>query len=83
MSIFAFYFRLTDGSYRWFKHEGRSNISYSMSEPISVQEVEFHKIHLKRLFSICRIFTGYMIVSDFETYCMISHGKYISIYNIE
>ena len=54
-----------------------------MSETITEEEVDWDNLHLKRINKIAKIYTGFKIVSQYETYCMISHGKYISVFNIE
>jgi hypothetical protein len=83
MSIYAFYFKLDDGTYQYFKHKGQSNISYSMSEPISEEDVDWDNLHLKRICKYVKLFTSFKINSTFETFAMISHGKFVSVFNIE
>lgn len=83
MSIGAFYFKLEDGTYQYFKHKNLSNISYSMSESITDEEIDFDNIHLKIVNQYVKLYSGFKILSKNETFVIVSHGKFVSIYNIE
>jgi len=84
ISIGAFYFKLPDNTYTFFKHMGRSNISYSMSVPTTDEEINFDNLHLKTVSQYSRMYSGFKIVSTYDdTYVAVSHNSFISIYSVE
>ncbi|CDW71088.1 wd-40 repeat protein [Stylonychia lemnae] len=83
MSIGGFYFKLDDGTFQYFKHQGRSNISYSMSQPTTDEEIDFDNIHLKIINQYVKLYTSFKVISKNETFVIVAHGKFLSLYNIE
>lgn len=84
MSIGAFYFKLADGSFTYFKHLGRSNISYSMCLPTTEEEITFDQPYLKTIMQYCKLYTGFKIIATYDdTFVAVSHNNFISIYSVE
>ncbi len=79
----AFYFKLEDSTFKYFKHYNESGISYSMSKRLSEKEAEWDNIHVKRIQQAAKLYTSFKIVSLQETYCILSHSKFVSVYSIE
>ena len=54
-----------------------------MSEPIAEEEIDFDLLHYKTVNQYCRIYAGFSIVLTDDTYVVVAHNKYLSVYNIE
>eukprot|EP00347_Sterkiella_histriomuscorum_P018629 403344788 len=84
MSIGGFYFKLANGSFSFFKHMGRSNIQYSMCQFTTDEEIDFDQINNKTVAQYCRLYSGFKIIPTYDdTFVVVAHNQFISIYNIE
>lgn len=54
-----------------------------MTERISEEEVDWDNIEIRRIQTIVRPYTSFKLISKFETFLIVGHGKYVSVFNIE
>ena len=84
ISIGAFYFKLMDGSFTYFKHLGRSNIQYSMCLPTTEEEINFDQPFMKTVMQYSKLYRGFKIIATYEdTFVAVAHSNFISIYSVE
>lgn len=63
MSILRFYFKMVDGNIYGFEHKNQSAITFQLAEKIPSDEIDWSKIHTKKVQNIVKIYTGIMIVN--------------------
>ena len=82
MSISDFYFKMLDGNIYCFNHKNKNSPSFQMAEKLKPDEVEWHKLHVKKVHNIVNLFTGIMIVKIGITMCVITHSKFVSLFDL-
>jgi hypothetical protein len=83
MTINAFYFKIDNETYTYFKHQGETNLEYNLAIPISAEDADWDNLLMKRVNQYAKIFTSFRIYTCDETYLAVSHGKFVSVFNIE
>ena len=78
---------MTDGNTYMFQHRNQSAVSFAQAEPISDYDLEWDNIKIKKIQNYVHLYTGFKIFCLYggakqKSFVSISHGKYISIFNI-
>ncbi|CDW79381.1 UNKNOWN [Stylonychia lemnae] len=70
----------------YFDHKSNSNISFDQAVEISNDQLNFDQIHVRIVQNIVKIYSGMNMVylkDKGQTLYLISHGKFLSIFDIE
>lgn len=86
MTCEAFYFKLEDGTLMGFDHNNKTSAQFSEAKKLGA-EFFWEEIALKNVQSLVYLYTAFNIFSISKgnediNYIAISHGKFISIYNL-
>ena len=78
---------MSDGNVYGFDHKNKSTISFSQSEAIASDDMEWGHLMTKKVQNIVYLFTAFKISCIYsgakqQSYAAIAHGKYISLFNI-
>ena len=65
-----------------FDFKKRNNPSFQMAEPFEKDEIDWRKIHVKKVHNIVNLFTGIHIVRIGITMCVITHSKFASLFDL-
>ena len=82
MSTSSYYFKMKDGNFYGFDHKNKSNITFSLAQPISREEIDFDQIHVKLVHNIVSLFAGFHLVKIGYAMCVIAHGRFISLFDL-
>eukprot|EP00347_Sterkiella_histriomuscorum_P004764 403359199 len=81
LSISGFYFKLTDMSQWYFDHEDKSSITFQQAKRLQ-EDIDFSQIYLKIVQNTVKIFSGFQLVKISQALCLVTHGKFLSFFDI-
>ncbi|CDW72998.1 UNKNOWN [Stylonychia lemnae] len=86
ISLTSLYFKMQDGTYKYFDHNSNEDISFDQAVEISNDQLKFDQIHVRIVQNIVKIYSGMNMVHNKDTgktLYLISHGKFLSVFDID
>lgn len=83
LTFSKFYFKQKNGKIKGFDHKNSSSITYQVAEEIPESQIKWEKIHIKKVQTMVKIFSGINVVNIGYCQARITHGKFVSIFRID